>query len=284
MFEMTGKTVIITGATSGLGLQSAKELAKMGASLVITGRNSEKLEQSISEIIKTNPNVQVDGFICDQSLLSNVRQLAKEISSKYPSINVLINNAAVSTQNPHITVEGLENAFVVNYLSHFLLTRLLLSKLTESQARIINVTSTDHFLVNFDCNDLECLKLYGFNRAYAKTKLYMIMHTYDLARNLENSGATINAVHPGRIKTGIGRNDSQFFHVAKDFLDTVASIDIEKGAWPQVWLASNPALKDINGRYYDGTRIAKSSRASYNQRDQEILRRMSIKMCGLNEV
>ena len=109
----------------------------------------------------------------------------------------------------------------------------------------------------------------------------MIMHTYDLARNLENTGTTINVVHPGRIKTGIGRNDSHLFHVAKDFLDTFSSIDIEKGAWPQVWLASNPELENINGQYYDGTRIAKSSRASYNQKDQEMLRQISIKMCGL---
>ena len=125
----------------------------MNASLVITGRSSEKLDQSISEIKKVNSTVQIDGFLCDQSLLSNVRQLAAQIDSKYKKIDVLINNAAISTQNPHMTDEGLENAFVVNYLSHFLLTQLWLTKLIESQARIINVTSTDHFLVGFDCND-----------------------------------------------------------------------------------------------------------------------------------
>lgn len=281
MPDMSGKVVVITGSTSGLGLEAAREIARMGATVVIHGRNPDKISAAIAEIKKTFPLAKLDSFCCDLSLLAQTKHFADFLVDKYPQINVLINNAAISMHASSKTCEELDKAFATNHLSHFYLTNRLLENLVSSKARIINVTSCDHFSAVFDPNDLQCLNFYGFNRAYSKTKLYNVMFTYELAQRLAGTGATCNCIHPGRIRTGIGRNDTNLFRIAKDLLDFVDSISLEEGASGIVTLATSPELDGITGKYYDKTKIASSSRGSYNRDDWKTLWEMSEKLCKI---
>lgn len=282
MPDMSGKVVVITGSTSGLGLEAAREITTMGATVVIHGRNSEKIESAIVSINNSFPQAKLDKFCCDLSILAETKVFADYLIGRYEQINVLINNAAVSMQNPSISCEYLDKAFVTNHLSHFYLTNRLLKTLVSSKARIINVTSCDHFSATFDQNDLQCLNLYGFNRAYSKTKLYNVMFTYELAQRLANTGATCNCIHPGRIRTGIGRNDTNLFRIAKDVLDYFDSISLEEGASGIVSLATSPELEGITGKYYDKTRVASSSTGSYNEQDWKKLWQMSENLCKIH--
>ncbi len=282
MPDMSGKVVIITGSTSGLGLEAAREIATMGATVVIHGRSSEKIESAIVSIKNSFPQAKLNKFCSDLSILTETKFLADYLIGRYEQINVLINNAAISMQNPSISSEQLDKAFVTNHLSHFYLTNRLLKTLVSSKARIINVTSCDHFSATFDQNDLQCLHLYGFNRAYSKTKLYNVMFTYELAKRLANTGTTCNCIHPGRIRTGIGRNDTNLFRIAKDVLDYFDSISLEEGASGIVSLATSPELEGITGKYYDKTRIASSSAGSYNEHDWKTLWQMSENLCKIH--
>lgn len=277
---MDGKVVVITGASSGLGFESAKALSAMGATVALLGRSQEKLDFAAKLIKSENPDAKLDCFCHDLSLLSQTRQLALKLMDRYPKIDVLMNNAGVSTQFPDITGEGFEKTFVTNHLSHFLLTNLMLQKLIASGARIINVSSCDHAKVLFTPNDLQSLKTYFLNIPYARSKLYNVMFTYELDRRLHGTPATVNALNPGRVRTGIGKNDTTAFRAAKTTLDVIASVSVEDGAKPQIHLASSPEEYGLSGKYYDRMNIAPSSQASYNQQHWKILWNKSMEMCN----
>lgn len=277
---MDGKVVVITGASSGLGFESAKTLSAMGATVVLHGRSQEKLDFATKLIRSENPNAKLDLFCHDLSLLSQARQFALELLDKYPKIDVLMNNAGISTQFPNMTGEGFEKTFVTNHLSHFLLTNLLLDKLVNSGARIINVSSCDHAKVLFAPNDLQSLKTYFLNIPYARSKLYNVMFTYELDRRLHGTPATVNAINPGRVRTRIGKNDTTAFKAAKATLDVIASVSVEDGAKPQIHLASSHDEDGLSGKYYDRMNIAPSSQASYNQQHWKLLWNESMEMCG----
>lgn len=276
---MTGKVVVITGASSGLGFESAKSLAGMGATVVCHGRNCQKLDNAANLIRQVNPQAKVDCFCNDLSLLSNTAALAKELLEKYPKIDVLINNAGISTQYPDITGENLEKTFVTNHLSHFLLTNLLLERLISSKARIVNVSSCEHTRASFNPDDIQSLKSFALNIPYARSKLYNIMFTYELDRRLHGTDAVVNAVNPGRVRTSIGKNDTPVYKAVKETLDLIASVSVEEGAKPQISLACNTNVEGISGKYYDRMHIASSSAASYNQDHWKILWDSSMKMC-----
>lgn len=276
---MTGKVVVITGASSGLGFESARMLASLGATVVCHGRNCEKLEKAVYQIKQAYPNSNIDSFCSDLSLLSNTASFAKELLDRYPRIDVLMNNAGISTQFPDITSENLEKTFVTNHLSHFLLTNLLLERLVASKARIINVSSCEHTRATFNPDDIQSLKSFALNIPYARSKLYNIMFTYELDRRLHGTDAVINAVNPGRVRTSIGKNDTPVYKAVKETLDLIASVPVEEGAKPQIHLASSPLVEGISGKYYDRMHIASSSTASYNQNHWKILWDVSLDFC-----
>jgi NAD(P)-dependent dehydrogenase (short-subunit alcohol dehydrogenase family) len=276
---MTGKVVIITGASSGLGFESARVLAGMGATVVLHGRNCEKLKNAVTQIKNEQHDAKLDSFCHDLSLLSQTAEFARELLDRYPKIDVLMNNAGISTQFPDITVENLEKTFVTNHLSHFLLTNLLKDRLIASNARIINVSSCEHSRASFNPDDIQSLKSFALNLPYARSKLYNIMFTYGLDRILHGTNAVVNAVNPGRVRTGIGKNDTPVYKAVKETLDLIASVSVEEGAKPQIHLASSPQVEGISGKYYDRMHIASSSTASYNQEHWKILWETSEKLC-----
>lgn len=266
MTDMTGKTVVITGATSGLGRESAKEIANMGATLAIVGRNKEKLEQTVAYIKQNVPEAKIETFVCNQSLMSETKKLASGLLSRLPKIHVLMNNAGMTAQYATLTSEGIEQVFATNHLSSFLLTNLLLDRLIESKARVVNVSSAMHKFVKLDFDNLQSIKGFNWNKSYSRSKLMNLMFTYELAKRTAGKTITVNAIHPGLVKTNIGRNDTLMLKIGKSIADLFA-ISVEKGARTQVYVATSPEIEGVTGKYFSRCKIVPSSPASMNEND-----------------
>lgn len=280
MTDMTGKTVVITGATSGLGKESAKEIARMGATIALTGRNKQKLDQTVEDITKQVPGAKLDTFVCDQSQMSHVRELAEQLLAKYPKIDVLMNNAGISCQKPQITSEGLEHVFATNHLSSFLLTNLLLERLIQSDARVVNVSSSMHKHVKLDFDNLQSLKGFNWDNSYSRSKLMNLMFTFELARKCHGKTITVNAIHPGLVKTSIGRNDTLMLKIGKVMADLFA-MPVEKGALTQIYVATSSEVEGITGKYFSKCKIDQPSKAAQNSDDWAKLWEMSAKLCRI---
>lgn len=280
MTDMTGKTVIITGATSGLGRESAKEIAKMGATVAIVGRNKEKLGQTVAYIKQNVPEAKLETFVCNQSLMSETRNLASELLSRFPKIDVLMNNAGMTAQYATLTSEGIEQVFATNHLSPFLLTNLLLDRLIESKARVVNVSSAMHKFVKLDFDNLQSIKGFDWNKSYSRSKLMNLMFTYELAKRTAGKTITVNAIHPGLVKTNIGRNDTLMLRIGKGMADLFA-ISVEKGARTQVFVATSPEIEGVTGKYFSRCKIVPSSPASMVEDDWRRLWKVSETAVGV---
>jgi NAD(P)-dependent dehydrogenase (short-subunit alcohol dehydrogenase family) len=204
---MGGKTVLVTGATSGIGRATALGLAKMGAHVAITGRDRKRTEEAAREI-RAASSEQVDVFVADLSSQLEVRRLAEEVLQTLPRIDVLINNVGGYWNTRHLTADGLERTFAVNHLASFLLTDLLLGRLKNSApARVVTVSSNAHAMGRIDFEDLQGARSYSGGRAYNQSKLANVLFSYELARRLRSSGVTANALHPGMVSTSFGAED-----------------------------------------------------------------------------
>ena len=237
---MKGKTVLITGSTDGIGKQTALDLARMGANVIIHGRDPQRVQTAREEIIKNSGNNQVDSMLADFSSLTQVKRMAEEILARYPRLDVLVNNAGVFLLDRKLTNDGLEMNFQVNYLSPFLLTNLLLPLLQKSApARIVSVSSALHSKTILDFDNLQGEKNYNGIQAYAFTKLGNIYMTLELAERLVGSGVTANCLHPGGVDTKMLRTAMQ-----------MTGIPVEEGAAPSVYLASSPDVAQTTGKYF----------------------------------
>jgi retinol dehydrogenase 14 len=193
---MTGRTVLVTGATGGIGKATALGLAAMGARLAIIGRDRGRVETAAQEI-RTAGGGQVDGFVADMSARSEVRRVAAEVLERLARIHVLVNNVGGYWDSRHVTADRLERTFAVNHLAPFLLTTLLLDRLTESApARVVTVASHAHTMGRIDFDDLQGERSYAGSRAYDQSKLANVLFTYELARRLRVTPVTANALHP----------------------------------------------------------------------------------------
>ena len=277
--EISGKLCVITGANSGLGLATARELAKMGASVVMVCRNQEKCATAVEAIKKTTGNT-VESTIADLASFDSVRKLSKELEEKYQKIHVLINNAGLIMGKRVITQDGLETTFEVNYLSHFLLTNLLLNKLKESApARIVNVTSDAHLSGHMSFDDLQEEKGYSAMKSYCQSKLAQVLFTYELAERLKGSGVTVNCVHPGAVRSNWGDEAGPLgigIRIARPFM-----LSPEKGAETAIFVATSTDLADISGKYFTKKKARESSAESYNLEERKRLWDVSMKLCGL---
>ena len=253
--NMQGKICLITGGTNGIGLNTALGLARLGAGVVIVGRNVEKTASTVSQIrqVTADSGGSVDSLLADLSSQREVRQLAADFKHRYSQLHVLINNAGGWFQKREVTVDGLEMNFAYNHLAYFLLTNLLLDTLIASApARVINVTSQVYKGNQIDFTDLQSEHSYSRMKTYGSSKLANILFTIELARRLAGTGVTANAVHPGMVNTGFYKNEHNtdlFSKVLAAFSPLIARSP-EKGAETSIYLASSPAVEGVTGKYF----------------------------------
>jgi len=282
------KLVIITGATSGIGKETARGLVRQGAHVVIVGRNPAKAEAAAEELRREGPGP-VDNLLADFSSLEQTRGLAAQILEKYPRIDVLMSNAGVYRMRRKVTVDGYEETFAVNHLAPYLLINLLLDRLRASAPARIVVTGSDaHQGAQLDFDDLMLKKHYGHWRAYSRSKLANIMFTYALARRVDGSGVTANVVHPGFVASNLGSGNGipvgPFMMALRPFV-----LSPEAGARTSIWVASSPELDGANGMYFSNSKIVsranrehRSNHFSYDKDLQEQLWDESAKLVGLS--
>ncbi len=258
---MSGRTVLVTGGTGGIGLATAAGLAGLGARVGIVGRDAARAEGAAAQL--RGAGGLVDVFTADLSAQREVRRLAGEVLSAYPRLDVLVNNAGGYWATRHTTEDGLERTFAVNHLAPFLLTDLLLGRLQASApARVVTVSSGAQAMGRIDLDDLQGERSYSGQRAYNQSKLANVLFTYELARRLEGSGVTANALHPGVVRTNFGRDDAKgwmrlLLPVVRPFLKSP-----ERGAATSVYLASSPEVEGVTGRYFVNRQAKDSSPAS----------------------
>src|SRR6266851_2329738 len=225
---MAGKSVLVTGGTGGIGRATATGLAALGARVGITGRDQARTEAAAAGIRAATGSQAVDAFAADMSAQAGVRRLAAQVAGTYPRLDVLVNNVGGFWAHRHLTADGLERTFALNHLAPFLLTGLLLDRLTASApARVVTVSSGAHASGRIDFDDLQGERNYSGRRAYGQSKLANVMFTYELARRLEGSGVTAAVLHPGVVRTSFGAEDQAAYfavmaRVARLFMKTPA--------------------------------------------------------------
>jgi NAD(P)-dependent dehydrogenase (short-subunit alcohol dehydrogenase family) len=270
--QMKGRVALVTGSTDGIGKETALELAGMGAHVLLHGRNAEKGQRALTEIRQKTGNDKVEFYLADLSSQRQIRELASRIIEEQDKLHVLINNAGVYTRERQLTEDGLETTFTINFLAPFLLTNLLLPLIKNSApSRIIMVTSIVHENATVDWNNLQGEKSYDGYEAYALSKLALLSFTYRLARNLKNTGVTVNCLHPGVINTkllraGWGRGGAS----------------VKQGAETPVYLASSSTVENTTGKYFHNKQPVPSSPLSYDQTLQKKFWQLAEKLTSLS--
>jgi NAD(P)-dependent dehydrogenase (short-subunit alcohol dehydrogenase family) len=271
---MSIQTIFITGATEGIGKLAATDLAKQhpNATILIHGRNKEKLDKSVADIKRVSNNKNIEGYIADLSSMDEVRQLAKEILSKHDSIGLLINNAGAGFAAPRYGKDKTETRFAVNYLAPFLLTNLLLPAIKKAApSRIVNVASAGQSSIRFD--DIMFEKNFDGVAAYTQSKLAIIMFTIDLAEELKADNVTVNSLHPGTyLDTGMVRDSGISPHGTA-----------QSGADAELYLALSPELQDVTGKYFNVKKEAKAIAQAYDADARKKLREIGMKLTGENK-
>lgn len=251
MENLKNKIGLITGATSGIGLASAKALAKMGAELYLIGRNAQKGEKVIEEIKSESGNRNIHLIIGDLSSLSDVNKIAQVFLSYNKPLHILLNNAGVYNSSRKLTIDSYEEMFAVNHLSHFLLTKLLLERIKSSgSSRIVNVASGAHMLIkeiNFD--DLNFNKDFKSLKVYSHSKLANLLFTYKLAKTLKNSNVTVNSVDPGEVGTNLGSQNGLFGKIISPLMKLFLQTP-EKGAKTSIYMCSSTEVEGISGKNF----------------------------------
>ncbi|HZC07116.1 MAG TPA: SDR family oxidoreductase [Ktedonobacterales bacterium] len=279
---MADKTVLITGATSGIGFIAARALAAMGAQVVIVGRDPAKAQASVERIQRETGGMKAYALSADLSSMEDVRRLAAEFQARYPRLDVLLNNAGAVFYSYQTTVDGYERTFALNHLAPFLLTNLLLDRLkSDAPARVVTVSSLAHVGQKLDFGDVnQTVRGYRAWRAYGESKLANVMFTYALARRLEGTGVTANTLHPGFVATNFARNNGPRWQAAMTLARPFA-ISPERGAQTSIYLASSPDVAGISGKYFIKEKPANSSNVAYDVNAQEQLWSLSERMTGL---
>jgi retinol dehydrogenase-14 len=261
---MAGKTVLVTGASSGIGQATALGLAALGAHVAITGRDRRRLLATARRIRDTGVGT-VEVFVADLSAQSDVRALGTELLARLSRLDVLVNNVGGYWNTRHVTQDGLEHTFALNHLASFLLTNLLLDRLAQApQGRVVTVASQAQGLGRIDFDDLQGTENYSGARAYNQSKLANVLFTYELARRLDATTVTANAAHPGMVDTSFGAADPgraqrALVPILRPLMKTPA-----QGAATSVHLATAPELAETTGLYFARCRSRKSSPRSYD--------------------
>jgi NAD(P)-dependent dehydrogenase (short-subunit alcohol dehydrogenase family) len=269
---MKGKVVLLTGGNSGLGRATALSLAKMGAALTIVCRDQARGDSARREIAKESGNSSVSLIVADLLLLREVRRTASEFRESNPRLDVLINNAGSNFPDYAETEDGLERTMVLNYFAPFLLTDLLLDMLEESEpSRIVNVSSAAHYGARLDLDIINGGGDMGIGGlgAYGRSKLALVLFTYELARRLQGGGVTANCLHPGAVRTHIWAHAGAFSPLSR--LASQFMMSPEDGAKTQIYLASSAQVEGVTGKYFEKSKPKRSSESSY---DEALARRL----------
>ena len=251
------KKVLITGGNSGIGLETAKQLAKQGYRVGIVVRSEENGRNACEQIKSYANSNSVDFFCCDLSAQSQVRRLAAEVTEKYQVLDVLVNNAGVVYSEYQLSVDNIEMQFAINHLAYFLLTSLLLPTISKSEEpRIVNVSSMAHFKGTMNWADLGRKNKYKPMDAYAQSKLSNVLFTLELSDRLKSSSITVNALHPGFVDTNIGVKHTKKFHALiwnlyKKVRPKGRAIKTSQGAETSIYLASSKDVTGVSGKYWD---------------------------------
>ncbi len=257
---MEGKVCLVTGGTSGIGKETVRGLATLGAQVVFTARNVEDGESVLTEMKREMPNANVAYYLVDLASFASIRKFVEEFKEKYTQLNVLINNAGVMPQERIETGDKHELNWQVNFLSPFLLTNLLLPLLRAgAPARIINVSSTMHAQGEINLGDLESRKHFDHYRAYSNSKLALILWTKIFAKELKESGVTVNALHPGVVRTNLLKEGMRNSNIVVRGLFSLTTISPKAGAETSVYLASSPKASGVSGEYFVKNNIAEVS-------------------------
>jgi NAD(P)-dependent dehydrogenase (short-subunit alcohol dehydrogenase family) len=264
MTEMAGKVVVITGGNTGIGKEAAVGLASLGARVIITSRNEERGRSARQEIAERSGNDSVDVMPLDLASFRSIRSFAADALDRFDHLDVLVNNAGLILHRRAETQEGFEETFGVNHLGHFLLTDLLLERLRASApARVVVVSSDAHkgARQGLDFDDLQAEHKYRWAKAYSKSKLANIYFARELARRLDGTGVTVNALHPGFVRSEFGRGGDLggIYGWGIKYLASPFAISPEKGARTTIYLASSPDVEGVSGGYFYKSKPSKPS-------------------------
>lgn len=282
--RLDGKVCVLTGATSGVGFHAVKRLAQGGASLVLLCRNSEKAAW-VKKDLEKQYRVSIRLLHVDLSCLEEVRKAAATILDEYPRIDLLINNAGLHNNRRILTPRGVETVFCVNHLASYLLTRLLLTRLLESApARILHINSQGHRFGGLDLEDLNWeRRRYNGYLGYGASKTAQLLTVWELADQIKGTGVTINAMHPGAVRTNIGMNNSKLFQWYQRFLIWPLLKEPDISGEAIYYLAAAPELAEVNGRYFNLTIDEKPASHAQDRSIGKKIWKISEEMTGLTE-
>ena len=269
--NMQGKRILVTGGSDGIGKETARQLAVMGAAITITGRNPEKTAAAVAELQQATGSQEIDYLLGDFAELAQVRELAAQYRARYDQLDVLVNNAGAVFLRRGVTRDGYERTLGVNHLAPFLLTGLLLDMLkANTPSRIVNVSSGAHRRGDMDFDDLQYETGYQAMEVYGRSKLANVLFTYELARRLVGSGVMVNALHPGLVRTNFAANNGWLVKLIAPLVMR-RGISVEAGAATSVYLASSPDVAEVTGKYFEKSTEKKSSEISYDEAVQKQL-------------
>ncbi|TGE06056.1 SDR family oxidoreductase [Hymenobacter fodinae] len=284
-FSLAGKTALITGGTSGIGLVTARELARQGANVVLVGRDADKAERARTAIqAAAGEKASVWVKCYDLSLIRNVQALADEMLQEHSQLDILVNNAGIMPGVLHITEEGHELSWATNHLAPYALTNLMLPLLDAAgKARVVTVSSIAHWVGEIEPNreTRNSPDKYSWLTAYADSKLANILFTKELAHRLDLTGITANCLHPGMVDTGLIRTDTSAVMKGLWWAARPLMISPEQGAQTTLYLATSPEVASVSGRYFSNRRPARCSSRANNPTEASRLWKISAEETGI---
>lgn len=280
---MNNKTILISGANSGLGFEAARQLAKQGHEIILLCRNREKGEQAVKDIRAFSGNSKIHLYAANLAVQKSVEQVAEQIKKDFSKLDVLLNNAGGVFSKFELSPDGIEMTIANNHFNYFWLTYYLFDLLKKgTDARIVNVASDSHYQAKtIDIESFYKKKNYFVLKAYEQSKLANVLFTYYLAEKAKPFNITVNALHPGFVYTPIGsKNGNTFFGVVWSTFSKLFGLTVEKGAGSHIYLAGSDDVKGITGKYFHNCKAKKSSAASYDKNLQVLLWKESERVSG----